>query len=330
MRRDSAGSLYMKQKNSKRFFYRMFTNDQPYEDKTHLTSYLQFPQEATSVRMLTENITSGAIDTEEKAIRIKDYLMDNFAYSLETEEPDDGSSVIEHFLFSSRKGYCEHFATAMTLMLRSSGIPARIVTGYASSRKNEYGNYYIIRQSDAHSWVEAFIKERWRRFDPTPSLTYSAGLSLTQFLDVLNLNWYRYVIGFSAYDQIRITQYLLGLRKPEFKIPLLLNYKSAILLIAFVILFLFVKLKMKGIAFTKYSGVSAEYVKFRKKVSKFGGRVYPSSSTDEVMKEAVGTGRFDPSEIRKFIDFYRLLRFSGRKESKILTDYFQISKRLKK
>jgi len=282
------------------------------------------------VRRLTETVTSGSNDAAEKATGIRDYLINNFKYSLETEEPDDGSSVIEHFLFNSRKGYCEHFATAMTLMLRSAGIPARLVTGYAGSRKNEYGNYYIIRQSNAHSWVEAFIKDRWKRFDPTPALTSPARLSFLLFLDLLNLNWYRYVIGFSAYDQIRITHYLLGFKKPEFNVPAVLNYKSAILVAALLIMFLIVKLKSKGLAFTNYSGVSAEYLKFRKRVSRFGGRIYPSSSTDEVRNEAVGTGRFNSLDIKRFIDCYRFLRFSGRTDTETLNDFYRVSRILKK
>jgi transglutaminase-like putative cysteine protease len=330
MRRDSAGSFYMRQKISKRFFYRIFSNDLHYQDKTQLSSYLQFPLEASSVQRLTETVTSGAIGTEEKAIGIRDYLVNNFEYSLETGEPEDGSSVIEHFLFNSRKGYCEHFATAMTLMLRSAGIPARLVTGFSSSRKNEYGNYYIIRQSDAHSWVEAFINDRWERFDPTPALTSPARLSLMLLLDVLNLNWYRYVIGFSAYDQVRITHYLLGFRKPEFSIPAVLNFKTAMPVIALVLLFIIIRLKSKGLTFKKYSGVSAEYIKFRKKVSRSGGRIRPSSSTDEVLNEAVGTVRFNPSEAKRFIDCYRFLRFSGRTDTETMNDFYRIAGKLKK
>lgn len=330
MRRDSAGSFYMKQKISKRFFYRLYSDDAFYRDDDHLQSYLQFPDDAQRVRRLAETVTAGSEAPRETAHRIRDYLLANYDYSLDTEEPTPGITAIEHFLFNSEQGYCEHFATAMTLMLRSTGIPSRLVTGFLSNRKNEFGDYYLIRQSDAHSWVEAFIIDHWEPFDPTPVLSLPVRMNLMLLLDNVNLNWYRYVVGFSNYDQIRMTNYLLSYRRSVFHMPTAHSGRFAAAVLLLIILYIAAKSIRKGRHRFKYSGVSAEYVRFRKRVSRYGGRVLPSSSSGDVLKEADRTGRFSPAKVKTFIDRYRFLRFSGRADRDILNDFYRVSKSLKK
>ncbi|MCK5506520.1 MAG: DUF3488 domain-containing protein, partial [Thermodesulfovibrionia bacterium] len=152
MRENNSGSFFMKRKIAKRFNYRILSIDGFYVDRNHLGSYLQFPDGFVRVGSLTGEIAEGAQSDLKSAYQIRDYLLKNYRYSLYTEMPEAGSNAIEHFLFNSKKGYCEHFATAMTLMLRSINIPARLVTGFLGSQKNAFSDYYVIRQSDAHSW----------------------------------------------------------------------------------------------------------------------------------------------------------------------------------
>ena len=118
---------------------------------------------------------------------------------------------IEDFLFNTKKGYCEHYASSMVLMLRSLGIPSRVVTGFYGGEKNEYGAYLIVRKSNAHSWVEALTDGRWKRFDPTPTVAIMRPSAVDLMLDSLQLNWSRYVVGFSFSDQREI---LRGLTMP--------------------------------------------------------------------------------------------------------------------
>ncbi len=80
------------------------------------------------------------------------------------------SDPVDGFLFDSRRGFCEHFASAFAVLLRAGGIPARVVTGYQGGEINPRGGYLIVRQSDAHAWAEALIDGRWQRFDPTGSV----------------------------------------------------------------------------------------------------------------------------------------------------------------
>jgi transglutaminase-like putative cysteine protease len=90
----------------------------------------------------------------------------NFVYTL--EPPLLGADPVDEFLFSTRSGFCEHYASAFAVVMRAAGIPTRIVTGYQGGEVNELGNYLIVRQADAHAWTEVWLKGRgWVRVDPT-------------------------------------------------------------------------------------------------------------------------------------------------------------------
>ncbi len=80
---------------------------------------------------------------------------------------------VDMFLFETRRGFCEHYASAFVVMLRAAGIPARVVTGYQGGEINPRGGYMIVRQSDAHAWAEAIIDGEWHRFDPTAAVAPS-------------------------------------------------------------------------------------------------------------------------------------------------------------
>jgi transglutaminase-like putative cysteine protease len=80
---------------------------------------------------------------------------------------------VDAFLFDSRRGFCEHYASAFVVLLRAAGIPARVVTGYQGGEINPRGGYMIVRQSDAHAWAEAIVDDQWQRFDPTAAVAPS-------------------------------------------------------------------------------------------------------------------------------------------------------------
>lgn len=330
MRSDNAGSFYMKQKASKRFFYKLYSIDSYYYDNLDMDSYRQFPDDIPSVRKMAEVISAGSAGDLKKAEKIKDYLISNFTYSLSAGNLPDGSNAIEYFLLKSKRGYCEHFATTMVLMLRSINIPARLVTGFLTSQRNDIGDYYIVRQSDAHSWVEAFIDGRWMLFDPTPQADISRKSTLLFFLDMMRLNWNRYVVGFSSYDQKRAANYLFGFNKMKITLPVIPYVKIFFAALVLFILFLAYKTRKNGYAYLKYADISAEYIGLRKMISRYGGSITPSSTTDDVLREAVNAGRFNTEEVKRFIEYYRLLRFSGRSDKVLLKDFFGSAKALKK
>ncbi|MEJ2086504.1 MAG: DUF3488 and transglutaminase-like domain-containing protein [Acidobacteriota bacterium] len=158
---------------------------------------------------------SGIGTTLERARRIEAYLASEYRYTLDLvgTRVDD---PVEAFLFDWREGHCEYFASAMVLMLRSIDIPARLVTGYLGGEYNPFEGYYVLRQSDAHAWVEAFSPELgWTVYDPTPAsgrpAARSAGLGhmLSQAYDYLVFRWDRYVLTYGFFDQVGIARKLL-------------------------------------------------------------------------------------------------------------------------
>jgi transglutaminase-like putative cysteine protease len=107
------------------------------------------------------------------------YLQQNYKYSLQLGHVPPGRDPVDWFLFDAKIGYCEQFATAETLMLRSLGIPARLATGYSTGDYDPVLNQSIVREHDAHAWVEVwFPGDGWVPVDPSPGF---AALPATQF-----------------------------------------------------------------------------------------------------------------------------------------------------
>lgn len=172
--------------------------------------FLQLPTMSTRVTELTRQITRQAKTPHQMAVAIKQHLRANYRYSLDigTAAP---VSPVEDFLFSRKTGYCEHYATAMVMMLRAAGIPARLVTGFLAGEWNDFGNYYTVRQRDAHAWVEVYFpRSGWITFDPTPSVVATVPNHLwTTFgrvMDSIRLKWDRLVIQYSLADQLAVAR----------------------------------------------------------------------------------------------------------------------------
>ena len=118
------------------------------------------------LRDLAHAWTDGEPTASAKAHAIEQRLRRDLAYDLAS--PSRGApDPLDHFLFESKRGHCELFASTMTVMLRAIGIPARQVTGFVGGTYNRFGGYYVVRQSEAHAWVEGFAGG-WQTFDPTP------------------------------------------------------------------------------------------------------------------------------------------------------------------
>lgn len=132
--------------------------------------YLQLPSNVPErVRLLAQEVTAGATNPYDKATRIQDYLR-AFRYNENIQAPPPGVDPVDHFLFTMREGYCDYFSTAMVVMLRSLGIPARISAGYFTGEFDSNRGYYLVREANTHAWPEVFFPEYgWIEFEPTPS-----------------------------------------------------------------------------------------------------------------------------------------------------------------
>lgn len=132
---------------------------------------LEVPREARAdLATVASSFARGATTPEEALEAIQRELRRNYTYSLEPREQTRFDPVLE-FLFLSRSGHCEYFASAFALLARSIGIPARLVLGYRVGERNPMFDHYVVRQKNAHAWVEAYLPSgNWTTFDPTPML----------------------------------------------------------------------------------------------------------------------------------------------------------------
>jgi len=172
-------------------------------------------------------------------------------YHYTLSPPTLGTQGVDDFMFETRKGFCEHYAGAFTYLMRAAGIPARVVTGYQGGERNPFGDYLIIRQSDAHAWTEVWIDGTgWQRVDPTAfidpsrvdngllgfnehpdrSLNFFDRVRLTW--DATNYQWNRWVLGFNSEQQHKTLAKIglpqLGLRE---QLLLMVGAMSIVLLI---------------------------------------------------------------------------------------------------
>jgi transglutaminase-like putative cysteine protease len=133
--------------------------------------YVALPQSVPErVHALARQITKGLDNPYDKAKAIESYLRANYPYDLNIPTPPEDRDVADYFLFDLKKGYCDYYATAMVVLARSSGLPARFVSGYAPGSYDTSNAEYIVREMHAHSWAEIYFPEiGWVEFEPTAS-----------------------------------------------------------------------------------------------------------------------------------------------------------------
>ena len=131
--------------------------------------YLQLPASLPRrVGALAARIAGEGASQYDQVTSVQSWLRANTEYDLEVPRDPDGVDAVDHFLFETRRGYCEQIATSMAVMLRTLGIPTRLVTGYGPGERNPLTGYFEVKQSDAHAWLEVFYPGiGWVPYDPT-------------------------------------------------------------------------------------------------------------------------------------------------------------------
>ncbi|HEX6766751.1 MAG TPA: DUF3488 and transglutaminase-like domain-containing protein [Polyangiaceae bacterium] len=171
--------------------------------------YLSLPALPPRIGELAETWTHGMGDPLERARAIEAKLRKGYRYDLDSPS-GAAKNPLDDFLFNSKRGHCEFYSTAMTVMLRSLGVPARNVTGFVGGTFNRFSRSYVVRQGDAHSWVEVWADGTgWTRFDPTPpseaiprSEISGAFAVLRDFVEALGQRWSRHVVGYDLRQQL--------------------------------------------------------------------------------------------------------------------------------
>lgn len=174
--------------------------------------FLQLPPLDPRIAAMAREMAASAAAPMARARAIESRLRSDYGYSLEL--PVTGpAEPLAHFLFERKRGHCEYFASAMAVMLRTQGIPSRIVTGFLGGTFNPVSGFYLIRASDAHSWVEAWIPGAgWVAFDPTPPdpspRAASLWSKLALYTDALETLWQEWVVGYDLGRQITLADSL--------------------------------------------------------------------------------------------------------------------------
>lgn len=169
-----------------------------------LLNYLQLPRLDPRIPQLAQQVTASAVNNYDKAAAIERYLRTNFRYTLQLP-PVSQRDPLSSFLFQRKQGHCEYFASAMTVMLRTLRIPSRVVNGFRTGEFNDLTSQYVIRASNAHSWVEVYFPNYgWVSFDPTPSVAAPARSGWSRamlYFDAMASFWREWVINYDATHQ---------------------------------------------------------------------------------------------------------------------------------
>jgi hypothetical protein len=211
----------------------------------NLEKYLDTSQIPNKIRELALRfIESSPVKSAEN---IEKYLKSNYQYSLAGLSTEN--EPVEDFLFKTKKGNCEYFASAMALLLRVNNIPARLVGGFKGGFYNERGGYYAVANKNAHVWVEAYIDEAWTRFDPTPAAIENftnsrflpVGLKIRLYFDYISYYWTKFVINYDFQKQLALYKNItLKFKNLDFKTSgkLFLKLLGVVIVIFFVVTYL--------------------------------------------------------------------------------------------
>ena len=153
--------------------------------------YLQLPEVPERVRKLATSVTVGAPTAYDKVIALEKWIAQNTRYSLDPPELSRGEDAVEQFLFEDKVGFCEQIGSSLVVMLRSVGVPARLVVGFVAGERNPFTGLFEVRGSDAHAWAEVYFPGvGWQGFDPTAEVPLagnagisSAGSGVLRYLD---------------------------------------------------------------------------------------------------------------------------------------------------
>jgi protein-glutamine gamma-glutamyltransferase len=288
------------------------------------------PRSIAFARQLRTKVTNDA----EYLQKILQYFSaEPFYYTL--RPPSLGDDPIDEFLFDTRRGFCGHYASAFTLLARAGGIPTRVVTGYQGAEQNLVGDYWIVRQSDAHAWTEAWIEDRWVRFDPTAMVApdriefgFDAAmerrneasgdlLTNSQLLaglmmgwDALSTGWNRWVLSFGPETQATMMS-LIGIRHPT------VEHLVIIMAISVTGLLIVIGIAQRYRARPRLDELLTAYNRLCQRTGKVMRARQPAEGPHEYLA-AMCRQRPDLAlELRTLFDMYVRLRYDGNNDAQL-------------
>ena len=279
-------------------------------------------------RAWANQINNKNMDSKSKVqLLLNHFRVNNFIYSL--TPPLLGNNNIDDFLFKTQNGFCEHYASSFTYLMRLLKVPARVVVGYQGGEYNEVGNYMIVRQSDAHAWAEVWLHDKgWIRIDPTsavapervesgisgalPGRESNTGLirsnnplfrSMLLYWDSVNYKWHSWVLGYDAKTQNKFLD-LIGINSSnweEIAVSILISIGTIIIIIS-----LWINLNKRKI---HRDSVCHLYDKFCSRLAKIGLTREPYEGPIDFSRRAICKRQDLKQDIQLITQFYIQLRY---------------------
>ena len=289
-------------------------------------------------KLAAEWRASGGSDEAVMRAALRNFSQQGFSYTLEPP-PLPGFNAIDDFLFETRQGFCEHYASSFVFLMRAAGVPARVVTGYQGAEYNDLGNYYIVRQSDAHAWAEVWLNERgWVRVDPTAAIAPARvqnGLSaaipdsavlpfmlrmqspwllkLRFNLDALAFQWNQWVLGYNPERQFAFLT-RLGMEAITWQKMALNMLAYVALLVGLIALFMLRRLTVRH-----NDAAQALYLKFCRKLKKAGVVRAAHEGPQDFAARAILLKPQHADAIRDITARYLALRYGGQADTGALS-----------
>ncbi|HEY7986129.1 MAG TPA: DUF3488 and transglutaminase-like domain-containing protein [Methylophilaceae bacterium] len=298
-------------------------------DESDRTRALRLPEFGNErARELAKDWAAQTSNPDELIQKAMSMFAHDFSYTL--TPPPLGASAVDGFLFNTRKGFCEHYASSFVFLMRAAGLPARVVTGYQGGEFNALGEYMIVRQTDAHAWAEVWIDGRgWVRVDPTSavapqrvesgiasalpadeSLPALARPSLFRRLnlgwDAVNNDWNQWVLGYNQQRQTEFLSKITGNKVSRGDMALWLSC----LLIAIVGL---IALWILRPANKDHDAIQSAWIKFQNKLARAGLQRDSAEGPLDFAVRAAQTFPASQPVIEMIVELYLPLRYGGNK-----------------
>jgi len=302
--------------------------DSPVLRRTLLRAALDLPEgfNPRTAEMMSEWRSEAESDAEIIRRALDYFHQQDFHYTL--NPPLLSRHTVDEFLFDTREGFCEHYASAFTVMMRMAGIPARVVTGYQGGYFNSIGSYVLVRQSDAHAWSEVWVRgSGWTRIDPTAAVAperveQGAVDSLEQrrymfdfqwlrnarnTFDLFQRGWNNWVVAFGAGRQSRLFS-IFGWDMPG---PAkLVMAMIAVILIVGAAVFMLVPMLLQFRSSRSPDPLLRLWKRFTRKLAKAGFVARPSMAATELAQKATGQLKYKGDDILKIAELYTRCRYS--------------------
>ena len=268
-----------------------------------------------------------ASDAEYLQKLLQYFAEESFYYTL--RPPSLGDDPVDEFLFDTRRGFCGHYASAFTLLARAGGIPARVVTGYQGAERNPLGNYWIVRQSDAHAWTEVWIDGHWVHYDPTASVApdrieygFDAAMErrdatsgnlfannplwvrMAMGWDALNTGWNRWVLSFGPETQSTMMS-MVGIRHPS------IEHLVVMMAVSVTGLLILIGIIQRYRARPKLDSLRAAYSRLCRRTGRVARCRQPAEGPHEYLAAMCAQRPDLAAELRTLFDMYVRLRYDG-------------------